>query len=291
MSAGRSFLVVADLDIGMGKNDDRPPSGADGTAGVTDDSGLDAESDSLSNGQQNQTSGPAQNPFKPVGSAFDRLESMLGMITARPNDVVESLVTETLTMPPDERFARAASVLEARLDDELGDFAALGGSTAIEGGAVTDLLGSELPQIAEAVAADSSDEHTVERAVVLAALNAALVATEKSATDSRQTASVTLAVFCRLYRAAETASDGGSDSVDLAALATDTVRAYRVTAAAADRESSVPAPETPQEAIQTARRIGATEWYRRGDRTIAAGAEMAGVSEPAFERLSASLHD
>lgn len=270
---------------------DQSQNNSDTAADRPADSGSNAESEPLSDDQRSQMSGAGKNPFEPVESAFDRFETMLGMVAAQPQDVIDTLVTDTLSIPPEKRFDTAAGVLEARLDDELGEFAALGGLTAIEGGAVTELLGSELPQIAEAVAGGYAGEHTVERAVILAAINAALVATERSPTDSRQAASAALAVSCRLYRAARVASDDGPESVDLAALATDTVRAYRTAATATETTSGIPVPETPKGAIQTARRIGATEWYRRGERTTAAAAQMAGVPEPAFDRLVASLTD
>jgi hypothetical protein len=247
----------------------------------------DTASDPTADGQQPAVS----DPFEPVDSAFDQLESMLGVVAADPESLVASVVEETLSLPPDERFVRAADLLQARLEDELGEIAALGGIVAADGGAIGDLLGSELPQIAETVAAGPADDHAVERAVVLAAINAALVSTNQTQIqDVRRGTSAALAIVSRLRRAATTASASDPDAVDLAALAADAVRAYRSAAKAADRDPSIPAPGDPDDAIQTARRIGATEWYRRGDRSAATAARMAGVSESVFEKLSASLN-
>ncbi len=283
-------------DGGFDRDDEpRTPEGSDradqseSAEGGDQDSqpGVDAPSEPTADGQPPVDT----DPFRPVDSAFDRLESMLGVVAADPESLVGSVVEETLSLPPDERFVRAADLLEARLEDELGDIAALGGIVAADGGAIGDLLGSELPEIAETVAAGPADDYAVERAVVLAAINAALVATDQTQTqDVRRGTSAALAIVSRLRRAATTASASDPDAVDLAAVATDAVRTYRSAAEAAERDPSIPAPGDPEDAIRTARRIGATEWYRRGDRSPAAAARMAGVSESAFEKLSASLN-
>jgi predicted HTH domain antitoxin len=203
---------------------------------------------------------------------------------------LDGLATELLKLPPEARFTESIEVFEEHLTREFGS---------------PDAFESQLPNWNEERSKEFSEEllervlrRTLEEIwyvrdpapslLVAVGVVGVQYGLRNAQTMNEQSRSVvlssTLAYFSRLYHVAES-GDGNAPSEDLWR---DTARLIYHVERAVDGESETiddPESEDLTELKTEIRRLGAVIAYSRLDISVGRGAELAGVSHPAFREL------
>lgn len=241
----------------------------------------------------------SENPIEPIAVAIDRFERTLSPLVSEPAATLDRVEAAVLDLPLSERHAGAIVELETVLVEEYGAVGAVGGGLSTHSDQIATALGGELPGVADRIAAGRSQP--VDRAILLATLNAirlgtAMLAERRVAVeeDRRLLASTLLAVGCRLRRVARAGTETVGDDreqIDRRAVAEDAIESYSTIATVSGEGGGLSALADAGTPVEAARRIGAVEWYRRGDPGREAAAAAAGLPEAQFARIVTAIDD
>lgn len=254
---------------------------------------------------------PGRNdPFKPLSSQLDQFNLFLQVIFDDPEETIENVCKDILELPPEERFGDSISLIEDRIEQEVGS------ADVVESLApdvdrlkalknLSSLLDTLIDQTLDGVwyyrdaesyivlsAGYSVIQYGIDRRIEEAKEGAASV-------DVEQMFSATMAYFCRLWVLAQEYTETDQEVAEAddrsgrrELIIRDVYRTMyyvwnAVESEEADREEGFEHPSDLdfESMHKEVRALGAAVAYARLNISIGRGAELAGVSRFEFEDI------
>jgi predicted HTH domain antitoxin len=231
-------------------------------------------------------------PFSPLTDQFDDLGAVLGLVYDDPQQWLARLVDELLALPPEERFTDAVAVLEEEVTEEFGSMDAFqarlpGISPDRARQFMLRLLDRLITETLRGVWFGRDPEpHLVVVAGYAGALHGIDQFDETDDEQVRAVFSALFAYFARLYALGIDGESSDPTDEDRAELVRDVARTIWHVERAVDGEASFvddPEAATDKQLRERVRGFGAVLAYSRLDISVGRGAELAGLSRPAFE--------
>ncbi len=249
-------------------------------------SGLDASA-----GAPTSPADSVGDPFTPLADQIDELGAFIELVYDDPQEWMARFVDELLTLPPEERFTDATTVITEQITEEFGSAETLQAQlSGVSPDRLRRFVIRLLNQLVDETIQGIWFVRDAEPYLIVAAGYAGLLwasngLDETDNAEAEALFSATLAYFARLYALSN--DDTISDD-DRAELVRDVARTlWHVERAIGGEASFVDDPETAtdEQLRERVREFGAAVAYNRLDISVGRGAELAGLSRPAFEAL------